>query len=199
MSWAALGWCATGVYLGAHAYLSVVQQYRRDVYLLLNVLGGVLLMVASVGMSSPHAVVINGYWAVVSLLALGGLFARMRITVPRGWMLAALYALIAITSLVVIAQAGKPHAVVATVGWAGTVTYCAIYWLIATRQIARSSYLWLSIAAGLCVLPAYADDANWPSFAMNLCWIGISAYGLARRRALPEESLTEAGQTGNAR
>ena len=190
MIWAGLGWCATGIYLAAHAYLSMSRAYRRTVYLQLNVLGGVLLMVASIGMDSPHAVVINGYWAAVSLLALGGVFARLMLTIPLWALRVSLLAVLAVTTAVAVTKLHDVNALAAVVGWGGTVTYCAIYWLIATRQIRRATYLWLSMAAGLCVLPAYASDANWPSFALNICWIAISGSGLAKRtQDLPEESF----------
>lgn len=177
MTWYLLGWLATSVYLGAQAYIALIKEYRKGLFLGANIAGAAMLAVASYGIGSQQAVVINIYWAIVSAFALLGKPRELPTYFPR-WLLSALLIPFGFVTLAMLIAASTPRMAANITGWCGTVLYCAAYCCIAMRVISRENYLRSTIAAGAALMPAYAFHTNWPSLTLNGTWIVISAAGL---------------------
>lgn len=186
-----IGWLATTLYLIAQGYISLNPNYKRTPFFVLNILAGVLLTGASIGMESYQAVAINAYWAIVSLAALFHLFTRFhfRMPIPWLWGICGLLAVASIAGILALGPAGP--LIIDVIGWNGTIIYCGSYFLMAIRNISRISYLWVNAISGVMLLPAYAMADNWPSFVLNVVWVILSVIGAVRgeRMAPPRKTV----------
>ncbi len=76
------------------------------------------------------------------------------------------------------------NVLVDVVGWIGVVTLLAAYALVSTRRLQGDSvaYQLLNVAgSALLILNSFYYGAL-PSVGVNLAWIGIGLYALARKR-----------------
>jgi hypothetical protein len=73
--------------------------------------------------------------------------------------------------------------VVDVLGWTGTALFLAAYLLVSLKRVEGDSVLYqaMNIAAGaLLVINTFYWRA-YPSFGLNIVWIAIGVYTLARR------------------
>ena len=65
-----IGWFGTVLYLINHVYISLNSQYKKNIYYVGNAIAALALVLSSLVVSSMQAVIINGFWAIVSVALL---------------------------------------------------------------------------------------------------------------------------------
>lgn len=185
MMFTVIGWVATAVYLGNHGYLSTHRNYRPKIYYALNFFAASGIVVSSAAIASWQAVVVNAFWALLSLAALNDVQPHAGGRLSERWIIAPLAALglgglgFALFDL----SAGM-----AALGWAATGLFCGGYLLFAAGAVRRRRFLLFNIFAAYGLTPILYLDANWPVLALEACWGAISAIGwiVAIRNPPPE-------------
>src|SRR5579883_1303547 len=68
------------------------------------------------------------------------------------------------------------------VGWAGAVTMLTAYLLLTAGRLSANSarYQWLNVAAAAAFIVNSGWNGAYPSACLNLVWMTIGLYGLAR-------------------
>ncbi|MEP4890454.1 MAG: hypothetical protein ABJV04_10535 [Aliiglaciecola sp.] len=173
-----LGWIGTVLYLLNHAYLSLVTNWSPRVYYAGNLIAATSLIINSVLVSSWQAVVINGFWAVISLLLLLNIplkntpltFRMMAITVACMWV-AALFGLFYEFELAI-----------RILGWTSALVFGAAYLLFCAQKMSQKTYLYLNVYAALALTPQLWMDKNYPVLTLEVIWALISIHGALRQR-----------------
>ena len=178
-----IGWVGTVLYLGNHGLLAFDRIDRGRYYYAINLCAAALVTASSLMLASWQAVVVNGFWVVVSLL---GLLGRRLALVP-GVSLRTLLALCCVLVVVaaVAAFANGPLGI-RLLGWSATALFCGIYLLYAVERISLSEFLAGNAAAAFCLVPVLAMDQNWPVVALELVWGALSVVGLVRGAPAPD-------------
>jgi hypothetical protein len=65
-------------------------------------------------------------------------------------------------------------------GWSSAFVFCSSYFLFSATRISSRAYLILNAYAALALLPLLWQKENWPVFALEVAWAGISIYGVAK-------------------
>ena len=175
MIFVALGWLATTAYLIGHLYLAVKPDFQARIYYGLNLFGGVGFVISSAAIASWQSVIINVFWALISLAALKGEMNLPQFKASRWWLIgpAFLAAIIGLLYLSINYALGSN-----IMGWAGTAIYVLGYYLFTVKAVKSWQFLTYNTIAAIILLPVYALDDNWPAFALSAIWSLISLYGL---------------------
>jgi hypothetical protein len=181
--WSVVGWTGAALYLGAYLYLagSVAPQVR--VYYATNLLAALLVCLSSVDFGTWPTVVINGFWAGVSSVALRGRDVApgfLRAPVLNS-LLTTLLATSCAVAVVLWLHAGAPAAA-SLLGWSSAAAFCFGYLLFAAEGIERRAFLAYNLYAALVLLPRLILDSNWPVVGLEVVWALVSLGGLATSR-----------------
>ncbi|MEM6639828.1 MAG: hypothetical protein AAF610_07985 [Pseudomonadota bacterium] len=179
MSLSVIGWVGTCLYLINHGLLSFGRIERGRTYYAVNGTAAALVTVSSVSLGSSQAVVVNGFWVVVSVLGL------LQISLPllRGtqdrhlfWLCAA----IAVGALAIAIQ--NPTLAIRVLGWSGTILFCGGYLLFAAGRMENGPFLMANAVAAFILLPVLVLDTNWPVVALESVWGILSTAGWLKLR-----------------
>lgn len=171
-----MGWCGTVIYLASYAYLALVPHCNRNLYFIANAIAGSLLTFSSLALETWQAVVINGFWVVVSILALRGR------TLPLGFLNRTRLRVLVATVLgtAALLWAVSEHHAIETLGWSSACAFCGSYLLFAGRALAADEFHLFNAYAATAILPALASDQNWPVLVLEICWLGLSIIAFVR-------------------
>jgi hypothetical protein len=174
---ALLGWFGTVAYLVNHAYISLVQQRNNTIYYGGNFLAATALVISSMASHSFQAVVINGFWALISILILAKVDLQ-RFPVSRRLF----NAILVLFALALLYQALlNSEFDIRLLGWSSAFVFSASYLLFSVGKMRILIYLLCNAYAAFALLPQVWQDENWPVFVLEICWGCISIYGAARR------------------
>lgn len=174
---AVLGWFGTVLYLANHAYISLNAEWRQRVYYTGNLLAAVALVISSAFTQSWQAIVINGFWAVISFCLLRDVKFDHLSCGPRFFH--------SVMALFGVAIAGAFWADgglgITVMGWSSAFAFSAVYLMFSAGRMLLRHYLLWNLYASTAMLPQLWLDANWPVFTLEVCWGIISLYGAVRR------------------
>jgi hypothetical protein len=175
-----LGWIGSILYLINHAYISVVKHWQPKVYYGGNFIAAVSLVASSLMIYSYQAVVINGFWALISILLI------MKFDVAKVPLSKRVFYLGFVLILVWSAFSGLEHGwrssdFYAALGWSSSYVFCFSYFLFCSKKLSHLSYLLFNIYAASALLPILWAQQNLPVFGLEICWAAISAYGVYAR------------------
>lgn len=172
-----LGWSGTLLYLINHGYISLVEKWKPSLYYGGNLIAALSLVITSVVTQSWQAVVINGFWALISILLLAKIDLK-RFSIPQSWFMAGvglLWLWLAFTSV-------RAAAIdLAILGWTSAYVFSLAYLLFSAGHMAPRHYLLWNGYAALALLPQLWLDQNHPVFALEIAWACLSFYGAARK------------------
>lgn len=177
MTIALIGWCGTILYLLNHAYISLNKNWRKVIYYTVNAAAAICLIISSVVNHSWQAVVINAFWAIISLsLLLNVDLAKIKFS-KRLFNLVVIIMLAAfIVQFIFYNQAN-----LTLLGWTSAFVFSACYLLFSAEKMLPRYYLCWNAFAALTLLPQLWLDQNWPVFTLEIIWAVISIYGAAKR------------------
>ena len=174
---ALVGWSGTLLYLLNHGYISLVQKWKPSIYYGGNLIAAVSLVITSVFAASWQAVVINGFWAVISMLLLAKVDLK-RFSIPPSWFMAGLVGL----WLWLLVKSVSDMALDLTIlGWTSAYVFSFAYLLFSAERMAPRHYLLWNGYAALSLLPQLWLDQNLPVFGLEVAWACLSFYGAARK------------------
>lgn len=184
-----IGWLATAAYLAGHVYLVFKTGYRPQIYYSLNLTGAIGFIISSGAIASWQSVIINIFWAYISLASLRGPFKMPDFPASRWWLIGPACAAAGAGAVIL----GRDFALGAAIlGWAGTVLYIAGYYLFASGAVKQWQFLVYNTIAAIILLPVYAADTNWPAFTLSAVWSVISVLGLWKvRNTIRRETYKE--------
>ena len=176
----ALGWLGSVLYLINHGYISVVKNWQPKIYYAGNFIAAVSLVISSIFVLSYQAVVINGFWALISIMLL------VNIDVSKIPLSKKLFNIGLILILAWIIYVGFQYGVASSnlhvfLGWSSTYVFCLSYFLFSSKKLSHFKYLLFNIYAACALLPLLWAQQNWPVFSLEVCWALISAYGVLKR------------------
>ncbi|MBF7074066.1 hypothetical protein ISG33_11715 [Glaciecola sp. MH2013] len=177
-----IGWAGTFLYLVNHAYISMMSNWKRTLYFGGNFLAATLLVVQSVYLASWQAVVINGFWMLVSICLLAGMsFDNIKIAAKHYYVVCVslFVALISLSTLSLLST-GSWASTIQLFGWSSAFVFCSSYFLFSATRISSRAYLILNAYAAIALLPLLWEKQNWPVFALEVAWAAISIYGVAK-------------------
>lgn len=174
-----LGWVATASYLIGHVYLALKPDYIARLYYGLNLIGAVGFIISSGAISSWQSVIINIFWAVISIAALRGASRLPTFPLSRWVLLGPTFLAAVISGFIFIIEKNLGANIL---GWAGTLLYILGYYLFASESVKKWQFLVYNTIAALILLPVYYIDGNWPAFALSAIWSLISIFGLIKVR-----------------
>lgn len=174
-----IGWAGTFIYLAAYVYVSRVSDYRRGLYFGGNLVGALCILAVSLGLHSWQAVVINGFWAVISVAGL--LALRPRWPAPPPWMLGGVVVVAVGTSAILLFI--DASLAIGLLGWSATATFCLGYCLFATEKLAPGHFFLLNAYSASAIIPQLVVDGNYPTVGLEAAWTVISLMGWRRTAA----------------
>lgn len=76
------------------------------------------------------------------------------------------------------------NTIISLIGWIGTICYLSAYILVSTKKLEGDSILFqgLNLFGGLCLAINTIYNAAFPATALNLAWIGIAVYTIAKKK-----------------
>ena len=177
-----IGWIGTSLYLINHGYLSVIKDWRPTIYYSGNFIAAMALLINGTVLSSWQAVVINSFWAIISLLLLFSvdlkklasskvLFEASLATLFLGLLIKSTYQFKLDTQWL---------------AWSSSYIFCSVYLLFSSEKIGLKHYLLWNFLAAIILLPQLALDANWPNFWLEVVWASISIIGFIRKWKAPD-------------
>lgn len=172
-----LGWLGTFLYLGNHAYLSLVPNCKMPRYYASNLLAAVCLIISSVFSTSWQAVMVNAFWAIVSLLLLkNGDISRL--TFKPAYFYGAVVAMV-----IILLGYVWPFTdwLIAMLAWVATFLFCSCYLLFSAKRLAPRHYFLFNALASICLVPQMWLDQNWPVVALQIMWCLLSLVGAVNR------------------
>lgn len=172
-----IGWFGTLLYLVNHAYISIIKNWKPKIYYIGNAIAAISLILSSYISSSWQAVVINSFWAIISLALLMGVDLKILRFSQRFF-----YLVMASTLLVILGQLIVTYQLNFTLlGWSSAFAFSACYLLFCQEKMLPRYYLCWNAFAAIALLPQLWYDANWPVFGLEVIWAMISIYGAARK------------------
>lgn len=174
---ALIGWSGTLLYLLNHAYISLAPNWKSTIYYGGNLIAALCLVLTSAVAQSWQAVVINSFWAIISVLLLANISLKNApFTQPL------FNSGIALLWLWLAAQSLFSGALDLTIlGWTSAYVFSFAYLLFSAGRMAQRHYLLWNAYAALALLPQLWIDQNLPVFALEIAWACLSVYGAARR------------------
>lgn len=177
---AIIGWLGSGIYLINHAYISTKKYWNSTVYYTGNLLAALILVTSSLLISSYQAVVINSFWAIISVMLL------MRLDVAKIPISKRVFYFGFIIILSYSLYAGIEHGCQSAdfftrIGWSSSYVFCLSYLLFCSDKMNKVKYLLFNFYAATALLPILWTQQNWPVFTLEVCWALISLYGVYTR------------------
>jgi len=177
---AILGWFGSALYLINHGYISVVKNWHPTIYYGGNLIAALSLVVSSLMMFSYQAVVINAFWALISVLLL------IKVDVAKVPISKRIFNLGFVFILAWLAFSAFQHGwgsftFHAYLGWSSSYVFCLSYFLFCSKKLSHINYLLFNFYAASALLPLLWSQQNWPVFSLEICWALISAYGVFKR------------------
>lgn len=177
MTIAVIGWCGTILYLLNHGYISLNKNWRKSIYYTANAIAAICLIISSSINNSWQAVVINGFWAIISF----SLLLNLDLTKIK-FSKRLFHLIIAIMLAIFIGQyALSNNANLPLLGWTSAFVFSACYLLFSSEKMLPRYYLCWNAFAALALLPQLYLDQNWPVFTLEISWAVISIYGAIKR------------------
>jgi len=175
-----LGWAGTALYIFAHGWISILKRSSDRGYYVINFCAAVLVVVSSMLLSSWQPVLINAFWALISLAALyryklPALFLTNRYL---AFLVCIVFCIGCIWFLLVDQVVG-----LYILAWSSVIAFCLSYWRFSSRQLSQKGYFLFSAYAAFILLPQLYLDENWPVFLLEVLWGSLSVIGYLRLRA----------------
>lgn len=175
-----LGWLGSILYLINHGYISVVKNWNPKIYYGGNLIAALSLVVSSLMIVSYQAVVINGFWAIISILLLIKVDVA-KVPLSKKLFSVGFIIIIAWLSLAGFQEGWRSSTFFSYLGWSSSYVFCLSYFLFCSKKLSHVNYLLLNIYAASALLPLLWEQQNWPVFSLEVCWAVISAYGVLAR------------------
>lgn len=172
-----MGWSGTVIYLANHTYISVKVDWHKLVYFGGNFIAATFLLIQSTYLASWQAVVINGFWMIISICLLVGIsFERINVDVKFYYVICALL----LGGLCVSSVFLDWVCLAQLFAWSSAFIFCSCYFLFSAKLISSRVYLGFNIYAALVLLPQLYLTSNWPAFGLEVAWAAISTYGVIK-------------------
>jgi hypothetical protein len=172
-----LGWFGTCLYLVNHSYISLKPDWKHSIYYGGNFLAATSLVASSLAIFSMQAVIINGFWAIISFLLYFRIsLAAIKIKSSWFYFCIVLFALYLLFNLI---QTGNVN--IAALGWLSAFLFSAGYLLFSIKVLPPRFYFIFNAIAALILLPQLWSDKNIPVLALEIVWTIISIYGAIQR------------------
>ena len=178
-----IGWIGTALYLANHAAYSLSSRYPRPWYYGSNFVAAIGVACSSLMLASVQPVVINAFWALISILAL------LRFEKFPGVLKVRYFNAVAIL-LAIAALCFAPfnlYSAANILGWTSAFVFCGSYLLLASKRLSARIFQRNNMISALIILPNLYIDANWPTFLLEVCWAVLSAIAwlMNTRKASP--------------
>ena len=177
---ALLGWLGSVLYLINHGYISVVKNWHPKIYYGGNLIAALSLMASSLIIFSYQAVVINGFWALISILLIMQ-FDVAKIPLSRRIFYLGFILILAWSVYIGYDEGWNSTSFYACLGWSSSYVFCLSYFLFCSKKLSHIKYLLFNIYAATALLPILWGQDNWPVFTLEICWAAISVYGVYAR------------------
>lgn len=175
-----LGWFGSILYLVNHAYISVVKNWQPSIYYMGNLFAALALVVSSLIIVSYQAVVINGFWAIISVLLIIKIdLAKVPLSKRIFYLGFALFLIY--SAYIGFEQRFNSYDFYTSLGWSSSYVFCLSYLLFCSKKLKHINYLLLNFYAASALLPILWIQQNWPVFTLEVSWALISAYGAYKR------------------
>lgn len=78
----------------------------------------------------------------------------------------------------------NPTTLISLIGWIGTICYLSAYILVSLKKLEGDSisFQTLNLLGGICLAINTIYNAAYPATALNLAWIGIAVYTIAKKK-----------------
>lgn len=180
MTMVILGWFGSLLYLVNHGYISIVKHWNAKLYYGANLIAAMSLVISSLLIASYQAVVINAFWAVISILLLIKVDVA-KIPLSKKVFIVGFVILLGWLALIGSQSGWKSTTFYAYLGWSSSYVFCFSYFLFCSKKLSHVSYLSLNLYAACALLPLLWQQENWPVFSLEISWALISAYGVFSR------------------
>lgn len=177
---AILGWFGSITYLINHGYISVIKNWQPKVYYAGNLLAALSLVISSFFIFSYQAVVINGFWALISILLLIK-FDITRVPISKRIFNVGFVGIIIWLLYSGVQYGWGSEHFFASLGWSSSYVFCLSYFLFCSKKLSHINYLLFNVYAATVLLPLLWTQQNWPVFYLEVCWALISLYGVFKR------------------
>jgi hypothetical protein len=177
---ALLGWFGSALYLVNHSYISIVKNWNPKLYYSGNLIAAVCLVVTSLFIVSYQAVVINGFWALISILLLMK-FDVAKIPLSKLFFYTGFLLLLVWSGFIGVEHGFNSPMFYSSLGWSSSYVFCLSYFLFCSKKLSHINYLLFNAYAASALLPILWSQQNWPVFGLEICWAAISAYGVYAR------------------
>ena len=172
-----LGWIGTVLYLLNHGYISVTTDWNKEIYYSGNAIAALLLVISSLAIGSWQAVIINSFWAIVSVRSLLGSGTSNKMITHQQFGVVLLIILLAAFLSIFIA----PEATISILGWSSVWVFCISYLLFTSGDILPRYYFLYSAYAATVLLPQLWADSNMAVFYLEIVWAVLSLYAAKKR------------------
>lgn len=172
-----IGWIGTVLYLFNHAYLSLYAHWQKKIYYSGNLIAALCLVVSSLYISSYQAVVVNSFWALISIALLCHL-PIAKLPASRRIFYSCLLIFFALLIFYFVADGLLRMDVL---GWSASFAFSFAYLLFSSDKISKLQYLLWNTYAALALIPTLWLDQNIPVLALEIIWALLSFYGALRR------------------
>ncbi|GHE81437.1 CBU_0592 family membrane protein [Thalassotalea profundi] len=177
---AILGWIGSILYLINHGYISSVKQWNPNIYYGGNLIAALSLVISSLMIFSSQAVVINGFWAFISILLIVK-FEVAKIPFSKRVFYLGLIFILAWAAYIGFEYSVTSINFYTVLGWSSSYVFCLSYFLFCSKKLNDIKYLLFNAYAATALLPILWSQGNWPVFSLEVCWAVISVYGLYSR------------------
>ena len=175
-----LGWLGSILYLVNHGYISVIKNWNTKLYYGGNFIAATSLVISSLLIFSYQAVVINAFWALISILLLIK-FDVAKVPLSRRIFFVGFIVMLVWLVVIGLQSGWQSTTFYSFLGWSSSYVFCFSYFLFCSKKLSHVNYLILNIYAACALLPLLWQQQNWPVFSLEVVWAGISAYGVLSR------------------
>jgi hypothetical protein len=175
---AVIGYAGTLLYLVDHAYISLSSAHNGRIYFAGNMIAATCLVITSAALSSWQPVIVNLFWAGISLQRMLGGSVHILVRMDNWLQFAG-----GVCLLILAGSLGlMPERFLSVLAWISVLMFAGAYLLFAAEQLQKSSYLLLNGFAALAILPQLWLDTNYPAFVLESVWAVLSFYGVLHTR-----------------
>lgn len=174
---ASLGWIGTILYLINHTYISINKNWQKKVYYGGNALAAMCLIISSYFTNSWQAIVINAFWAIISV----ALFFNISLSSIKFSKRLFYVSLISMLTVFFGGYLVQNQLNFALLGWTSAFVFSGCYLLFSSQKMLPRYYLCWNAFAAIALLPQLWLDQNWPVFSLEIVWAIISLYGAVRK------------------
>lgn len=175
-----LGWFGSLLYLLNHAYIAMVKNWSAKVYYAGNFFAASFLVISSLMIFSYQAVVINGFWAIISVLLLLK-FDVAKVPLSKRVFQLGFFIIIVFLLFIGNRDGWVSDTFQSYLGWSSSYVFCLSYFLFCSKKLSHINYLLFNVYAASSLLPILWLQQNWPVLGLELCWALISIFGIFKR------------------